>query len=113
KIIINYKIHDELKNIFNAEGIKRAGFESGRTMHSSAVSFPKIFEGVEMVPVYEQIEKLTMKKTPEEIEKIKRAVEISDKTFSHILKFIKPGIKELDVSAEITYMHKKSGAAKD
>lgn len=113
EIIINYKIQDELNNIFNSEKCKRVGFESSRTIFSNAEGFGKNFEGVEMIPVFERIEKLTMQKTPEEIAKIKNAAEISDKTFSHLLKFIKPGMKELDVSAEITYMHKKFGAAKD
>src|SRR5260221_6311858 len=74
EIIINYKTYDELKNIFNSEGCKRVGFESSHTVYSAVEGFGKVLEGVEMVPVFERIEKLTMQKTSAELDKIKKAV---------------------------------------
>lgn len=113
EIIISYNNVDEFKKIFEKEGFKKIGFEASHVVVSGADSFKQNFPGVEFVPVMERIEKLTMQKTPDEIEKIKKAAEISDRTFEKILKFIKPGMRELEVSAEITYTHKKLGAAKD
>jgi Xaa-Pro aminopeptidase len=54
-----------------------------------------------------------MQKTQGEISKMKKAAEISDMTFEKMLGFIKPGMTELEVSAEITYTQKKLGASKD
>jgi Xaa-Pro aminopeptidase len=45
-----------------------------------------------------------------EIEMIKKAQQITDKTFSYILSFIKPGVKELDIACEIEYYMKKNHA---
>jgi Xaa-Pro aminopeptidase len=56
------------------------------------------------------IDKLRIIKGDDEIEIIQQAVLLGDKIFDHIIKFIKPGMKETDVSAEIEYMMKKLGA---
>lgn len=113
EIVINYKAVDELKKIFAAEGFKRVGFESTHLTVDGLQKLNTEFAGVEFVPVAEKIEQLTMIKTPQEVEMIKTAIEITDKTFMKMLEIIKPGMKEKDVSAEISYWHKKFGADKD
>jgi Xaa-Pro aminopeptidase len=40
-------------------------------------------------------------KTPQEIEVVKKAIEITGNTFQRILKFIKPGVMEYEIEAEI------------
>ncbi|MDQ2719670.1 MAG: Xaa-Pro aminopeptidase [Bacteroidota bacterium] len=40
-------------------------------------------------------------KTPLEIEVIQKAIDITDNTFRHLLEFIKPGVKEYEIDAEI------------
>lgn len=53
---------------------------------------------------------LRLIKDSEEIECIQQAVLFGDRVFDHIVKFIKPGMKETEVAAEIEYMMKKLGA---
>ncbi len=60
----------------------------------------------------DEINRLRMVKEPWEIEKIAKAEEIGDKAFSHILSFIKDGITERDIAAELEYFMKKQGAEK-
>jgi Xaa-Pro aminopeptidase len=112
-IRINYVQNAEVKKIIESDGLKAIGFESNRMTYGGYDNLRNNFPQVNFVPVTEAVEKLTMQKTLEEISKIKKAIEITDKTFKKILDFIKPGMKELDVSAEITYIHKKLGALKD
>jgi len=45
-----------------------------------------------------------------ELEIIKKAVEIADNAFSYILEFIKPGVREIEIAAELEYFMKKQGA---
>ncbi len=59
------------------------------------------------------VEELAMQKEADELKAIRRAVEITDRTFETVLPMIKPGISEREISAEITYHHKKHGAEKD
>jgi Xaa-Pro aminopeptidase len=46
----------------------------------------------------------------EEMKRIKKAVEIADITFEEILPVLRPGVRELDVAAELEYRMKKNGA---
>jgi Xaa-Pro aminopeptidase len=113
EIIINYDSTKEIKGIFEKNGLKSVGFESGHLTYNTLENNKKNFPEVKFVPLLDELEKLTVQKTPEEIETVRKAIEITDRTFSKILKMIKPGVSELDISAEITYTHKKLGALKD
>src|SRR5438876_7384387 len=113
EIIINYDNVKEVKSIFSKASIKNAGFEANHLVFEGFENLKKSLNGIGLKPLNNKIEELTVQKTEEEISKIKKAVEITDKTFERILKFIKPGMSELDVSAEITYTQKKLGAEKD
>ena len=57
-----------------------------------------------------QIDWIRSIKDSDEIERIQQAVLLGDKVFEHIIKFIKPGIKETEVAAELEYTMKKLGA---
>ena len=63
-----------------------------------------------LAPTEGIVETLTVKKDKGEIEKIRKAVRITDRAFSEILDFIKPGVKELDVAAELEYRMKRYGS---
>ncbi len=56
------------------------------------------------------VEKLREVKNSEEIEKIKKACEITDNCFYHLLDFIKIGITEKEIAFEIEMFFKKNGA---
>lgn len=49
-------------------------------------------------------------KTPREIETVQAAQAITDKAFEHILKFIRRGVTEIEVAAELEYFMKRNGA---
>lgn len=56
------------------------------------------------------IEKLREIKDKEEIEKIKKACEITDNCFNHLLQFIKIGMTEKEIAFEIEMFFRKNGA---
>lgn len=68
-------------------------------------------EGREFVGVSDKIAEVRMIKDEEEIEKIKMAAKIADGSFSHILNFIKAGVKEKDIALELEFYMKKQGAS--
>ena len=47
------------------------------------------------------LKKLRAIKTPQEIEVLQRAIDITDNTFRRLLQFIKPGVMEYEIEAEI------------
>ncbi len=70
-------------------------------------------EGFELVLVDDPVAPMRMVKSEDEIEKIRRSQEVTDRIFTEILKRVKPGeTTELDIAAEIEYLMKKFGAEK-
>ena len=66
--------------------------------------------GINLAPSHNLVENLRKIKARFEINKIREAASIADAIFPSILKILKPGIRELDVVAEIEYQMKKMGA---
>lgn len=113
EIIINYQADEELKKIIAKEGFKSFAFESTHLTVHQLDTLEKTFSNVKFTAVPERIEKLTMIKTPDELVKMQKAIDITDDVFAKLLDIIKPGMKENDVAAQITYWHKMLGADKD
>lgn len=90
-------------------GIKRLGFEQD---HLSFATY-KLYENTvqaQLVPVSGVVEKLRLIKSDAEIKILKEAAEIADAAFQHILSFIRPGIREIDVANELEFFMRKNGA---
>ncbi len=102
-----------LGELIAKHGIKKIGFESDFVTYSEATGLMKDFQNAEFVPMTNFVESLTVKKTPKEIELTRIAVEITDKVFSELIDFIKPGMTERQVAAQISYLHKMNGADGD
>jgi Xaa-Pro aminopeptidase len=113
EIQINYQSVDEVKKIFESENVKAAAFESTHLTYNQLEKLRETLPGIKFIPAADKIENLTMCKSNDEIEKIQKAIDITDNVFEKLLTLIKPGISEKDVSAEVSYWHKKFGAEKD
>lgn len=100
-----------LNELASENGIEKIGFEGNSLPHSEYERFnEKITFAKSFVNLDKTIDDLRMFKDEDEIQRIQEAVLLGDKVFDHIIKFIKPGIKEIDISAEIEYTMKKLGA---
>ena len=62
------------------------------------------------VPTNGLVESIAIIKDVEEIASLEKAVEIADVAFERILQIIRPGISELDVTAELEYQMKMLGS---
>ena len=58
------------------------------------------------------IKELRAVKTKEEIDIVKEAIDITDKAFRRVMKFIKPGVMEHEIEAEITHEFLRNRATK-
>ncbi|MDQ3021921.1 MAG: Xaa-Pro peptidase family protein [Bacteroidota bacterium] len=102
-----------LKDLITQHNIKKIGFESNFVTYADAENLRKDFSDIEFVPVDSLIEKIVICKNEKEIESTRRAAEITDKTFSELLKLIKPGLTEREVAAHISFLQKMFGADGD
>ena len=91
----------------------RIGFDGNTVAFSQYKSLKGMFPKVKFLPKAECIEKIASVKDPFEIEKLKTAIGITDKVFSEIIGLIKPGVRELDISAEISFRQRRHGAEAD
>ncbi len=79
----------------------------------SVYTYEKIIEkflGIKITNASNKLALMRMQKSHREINKIRKAVNIADMAFAHIINYIKPGIFERDIAIELEYFMKKNGA---
>ena len=101
--IIVYNITDmsqeDYENFFMF--CENVGFEEDYVTYAKYKEYMHKFKINNLVETENAIEKQRMIKDEDEIKSIKTACEISDKCFSYILEFIKPGMTEKNIAREI------------
>ncbi|MFJ7973287.1 M24 family metallopeptidase [Psychrobacillus sp. NPDC096389] len=102
-------IFEEITNLAESLGINKLGFEQQHVSYQYYSEFSK-YAKADLVPLSGVVEKLRMFKSESEIAILKKAAEISDAAFSHILTVIRPGITEIEIANELEFHMRKLGA---
>jgi Xaa-Pro aminopeptidase len=102
-------IVEEAANQIARLGIQKLGFEQEDVSYATFKAYESAVKA-ELVPTSYVIEKLRLIKSESEIKILKEAAEIADAAFEHILSFIRPGVKEIDVANELEFFMRKQGA---
>ena len=90
----------------------KIGIESNYLTHRSLKSLQDSLEKAVFIPTEGLVEELAMVKDKDEIANIKEAVRISDTAFGRILAIVKPGVREIDLAAELEYQMRMLGSEK-
>jgi Xaa-Pro aminopeptidase len=94
--------------------IKTLGFESGDVTHAMyrqlAEALKNASSSIQLIPVEGLVESLRTVKDTDEIELIKKAVDITDKAFEYIDSTIKPGMTELEVAWQLEKFQRENGS---
>lgn len=97
-----------------AEGVRTLGIEDG---YLSVADYERIRaampRGVELVNAQQLLTDLRAQKDEEELGYMRRAQACTDKAFTEILNFIKPGVTENEIAARLTYLMMTYGARKN
>jgi Xaa-Pro aminopeptidase len=96
--------------ILESDGAKKVGIESHHLTVKAFEELKQHLKAVQPETTDGMVEKLRVVKEECEIDMIKKAQEITDEAFSHILNYIKPGVSEKDLACELEYFVKKNGA---
>lgn len=91
----------------------RIGFEAQQITYAQYRTLRKLFPDVSFASTREIVEEVMLVKDAEEVESIREAARISDRVFDAVLRIIRPGVTELDIAAEISYLHRSLGAERD
>lgn len=93
------------------KGNVRVGFEQDHVTFSAHAAYAEALKPAELVPVSGAVEDLRKFKSEEELKTMRRAGDLADATFRHILNVIKPGMTEQDVNLEMEFYMRSHGAA--
>ncbi len=91
----------------------RIGVEEQHLSVAELRNLRRLFPGVRFVPVSLLIESIAAVKDDGEIALIRKAAGITDAVFAAILPMLKPGVRESDIAAEISALHRRYGAEGD
>ena len=96
---------------FERNSLKTVAIEDDSLSAAEYKRLTSLAPNREFVMSASKIRSMRMVKTPDELDKIRKAEEIGCKAFEHILGYIKPGVLERDIALEIEYFMKKLGAS--
>jgi Xaa-Pro aminopeptidase len=92
-------------------GLKRIGFEERYLAFAEYQKIKSYLHKDEaLIPTHSLVERLRQVKDQEELKKIRQAVKITLKAFEFIRDFLKPGIREIEVAAELERFIRYNGA---
>jgi Xaa-Pro aminopeptidase len=91
-------------------GATQVGFETDFVTYESYSKLAAELSGIKLVAVKNITEDLRMIKNQDELQLIKKAVEIADQGWAEIIKQVKPGMTEEEVSLELEFSMRRLGA---
>ena len=94
-----------------AWNIKRLGIEDEYMSVQEYGKLRELMPGVEFVPASEYIAQLRAVKDEEELSLMRGAQDITDRAFTEILNYLKPGVSEKEIAARLTYLQMSMGAS--
>ncbi|OQP05761.1 Xaa-Pro dipeptidase [Geobacillus sp. 46C-IIa] len=103
-------IVEEIARQVKRLGIGKLGFEQEDVTYAAYKAYEEAISA-ELVPTSNVVETLRLIKSEAEIKILKEAAEIADAAFAHILSFIRPGVKEIEVANELEFFMRKQGAS--
>lgn len=93
------------------EGCKTVGFEGGSVSYDVYRRYCEKHPHLTFENIGDTIELIRQIKDADEIAKMQKAQDITDKAFSHVLSVINRDMTELDVAVELEYAMRKNGAS--
>lgn len=98
-----------INEIIQADKIKTALLESNAVSHEDYLELENALYA-KILPMKTQLDKLRMIKDLDEVENIKTAQRISEKSFEDLLPFIKPGVSEKQIQAKLVQLMLENGS---
>ncbi len=101
-----------LGELFQQYGLKKVGIDQAEITLATYEKLKKNLVDVALFPLSDPCVALRKIKSIEELKLLKKAIEISDKAFLHILEFIHPGLTEKEIALELEFFMRRLGGTK-
>lgn len=99
-----------IEKVLKEQGVKVLGLEGSFVSFEVYENYRNKYPFVNLVSVGDTFDVMRRIKAPDEILKMQRAQDITDKAYAHMLKILSPEMTELDVAVELEYAMRKFGA---
>ena len=100
---------DSLNSLVREDQVKLLGFEDDFFTYRQYIKMRENLEGIEPVPLGEELNLLRAVKDREEMGIMRTAARISEKALEHVLPMIKPGVTEREISKELEVFMIRAG----
>jgi len=102
-------IYDTVVGVLETIKPKVVGLEFSRISHDMYLKLSEKYQAL-YKPIDHIIEQMRMIKEPQEVEFIRKAIQISEEALLKVLPLVKEGVAEKDIAAELEYQMKLLGA---
>lgn len=102
-----------LAELFHNYDLKNVGIDEDEITLSTYEGLKKEISGVTLFPLKDYCTELRKIKDAGELKLIKKAVEISDKAFLHLLDIVHPGLTESEIALELEFFMRRLGGSKN
>ncbi|WP_172200350.1 M24 family metallopeptidase [Saccharibacillus qingshengii] len=102
------KVMETVKELLGSSS--KLGFEQEHVTFATYQNYREALEGVELVPVSGLVEGLRIFKDEGELHIMREAAALADRTFSHILTKIRPGVTERELDLQMEMFMRENGA---
>ena len=104
-----HTMNDLIKTILAQNNVSKLGGESSRLNYEEYTAYEELL-GIKLIGCQNMIDEIRAVKNEDELALMRKAQEITDEAFAYILTFIKPGMTERRVAAELVYQMMLRGA---
>ncbi|MGI6588991.1 MAG: M24 family metallopeptidase [Peptococcia bacterium] len=102
-----------LGELFQQHELKKIGLDQEKITLATYEKLKKDAPKVTFFPLQDPCVELRKIKSVEELKLLKKAIEISDKAFLHILEVIHPGLTEKEVALELEFFMRRLGGTRN
>ncbi|MGI6142619.1 MAG: M24 family metallopeptidase [bacterium] len=95
--------------LLKENGLRRVGFEEEYLSYQGYRKLVESTSGVEWLPCSGLVESLRRQKDEMELQAIRRAAQLDDRAFAHILSFLEPGRQEREIALELEFFARRQG----
>ncbi|ASS74985.1 Xaa-Pro dipeptidase [Tumebacillus algifaecis] len=110
RVVEAKELLESLKSELAAKKLTKLAFEKDFVNYGLYETLRNKLDGVTLEPASDLVESIRMFKDESELVIMRKAAQIADQTFSHILGVLRPGISEIDVALELEFHMRKLGA---
>ena len=113
EVVLQDRLYDQINDILGRQKVRRMALEEDKVSLSAFAEWKKRLAGIKFVgcdTLSAEIRAQRRRKSEEELRSIAQSQDITDKTFAHILNYIRQGRTEREIALEMEFYSRRIGS---